>query len=153
MAKFGKTSLTRLEGVAPNLVKVLEAAIIDTPVDFSINEAVRTEKTQARYYTYGRTVVNPDTGPIKGNKFGMIVTNKNGTTNRSNHQIKADGYGHAVDIYPFVDGHILVNDKRVDGLLHTIAAHIKKTAAELKIPIVWGGAWKSPYDPPHFELK
>lgn len=35
---------------------------------------------------------------------------------------------------------------------HRMAEAIKKAAAELNIPIVWGGDWKSIKDYPHFEL-
>lgn len=34
-----------------------------------------------------------------------------------------------------------------------VAAHIKKVAEELGIPITWGGDWKSFVDGPHFELR
>lgn len=153
MPVFGKKSLERLEGVHPNLVKVLKAAILTTPIDFTIIEGQRTAKTQAMYYTWGRTVVNPNTGPIPGNKFGMIVTGRNGVSNKSNHQVKADGYGHAVDLYPYVNGKVYMIQKETDGYLRTISNHIKKVAATMGIGITWGGDFKKPYDPPHFELK
>lgn len=56
--------------------------------------------------------------------------------------------GHAVDLGAFVDG-------RVDWswpLYHQIAKAMKTAAEELKVPIVWGGDWKSFKDGPHFEL-
>lgn len=140
MPRFSKRSLDNLKNVHPNLVKVLEAAIIDTPIDFTITEGLRTTKRQQELYAQGRT------------KPGAKVTNADGVKNKSNHQAKADGFGHAVDIYPFVDGAVRVNEKYVIPHLENIAAHILKVAKDMKINVEWGGGWKF-YDPPHFELK
>lgn len=143
MAKFGKRSLDNLKGVHPNLVKVLEASIIDTPIDFTIVQGVRDTKTQQEYYSWGRTKINPNT------KKMTIVTYVDGVKRKSNHQIKSDGYGHAVDLYAYINGSVQVNDVKS---LKIISDHIKKKAKELGIKITWGGDWKKPYDPPHFEL-
>lgn len=153
MAVFSKRSKDNLVGVAPALVRVMEEAIKDTPVDFTVVEGVRTAATQQKYYSWGRTVVNPNTGPLKGKPLGMVVTNANGTTKKSNHQPKADGYGHAVDVYPFFDGKVQTEGEEVDRRLAILAAHVKATAKCMGIAITWGGDWRSPYDPPHFELK
>jgi peptidoglycan L-alanyl-D-glutamate endopeptidase CwlK len=56
--------------------------------------------------------------------------------------------GHAVDLGAFVDG-------QVDWswpLYHQIAKAMKTAAAELKIPIEWGGDWRTFKDGPHFQL-
>jgi peptidoglycan L-alanyl-D-glutamate endopeptidase CwlK len=56
--------------------------------------------------------------------------------------------GHAVDLGAFVDG-------KVDWswpLYHQIAKAMKTAAAELKIPIEWGGDWRTFKDGPHFQL-
>lgn len=56
--------------------------------------------------------------------------------------------GHAADIYCTVCGKV-----RWDWPLYAkAAAHIKATAQQLGIAIVWGGDWKSLRDGPHFEL-
>lgn len=149
MPVFGKTSLSRLEGVHPKMVLLMKTAILTSPIDFSVDQGVRTRDTQARYYSWGRWVVNPNTGPIPGNKFGMIVTNRDGITKKSEHQSKQDGYGHAVDIYPYY-GRAIHYDDVVS--LKIIAKHIKSVALKLDIKIRCGIDWKSPYDPPHFEL-
>lgn len=119
----------------------MEEAIKYTPIDFTIIEGVRTTARQQQLYAQGRT------------KSGIKVTNADGVRKKSNHQAKADGYGHAVDLYPFVEGKVQVQDPRVKGWLFAIANHIKKVAKELNIPITWGGDWSSPFDPPHFQLK
>ena len=56
--------------------------------------------------------------------------------------------GHAVDVAALVDGQV-----RWDWPLYGRIAEVFKTAAlELKVPIVWGGDWRSFKDGPHFEL-
>lgn len=149
MPVFGKRSLSKLEGVAPKMVLLMKTAILTSPIDFSVDQGVRTTDTQARYYSWGRWVVNPDTGPIKGNKFGMIVTNRDGVTKKSEHQVKTDGYGYAVDVYPYYGGTMHTNDEKS---LRIIADHIKSVAKALGIKIKAGIDWQKPHDPPHFEL-
>ena len=56
--------------------------------------------------------------------------------------------GHAVDLGAFVDG-------QVDWswpLYHEIAKAMKSAAAELSIPIEWGGDWRTFKDGPHWQL-
>lgn len=55
--------------------------------------------------------------------------------------------GHAVDIAPFIAGTV-----RWDWPpFRVLAQAMKKAAAELDVPISWGGDWKV-RDGPHFEL-
>ena len=54
--------------------------------------------------------------------------------------------GHAVDMVPYpVDWEDLER-------FEIMAEAMKQAAADLDIPIIWGGDWKSFYDAPHFEL-
>lgn len=56
--------------------------------------------------------------------------------------------GHAVDLAATIDGEI-----RWDWpLYHKIAKAVKQAAAELKVPIEWGGDWRSFKDGPHWQL-
>lgn len=56
--------------------------------------------------------------------------------------------GHAVDLIALVDGEV-----RWDWpLYHKIAAAMKQAAKELKIPLEWGGDWKTFKDGPHYQL-
>lgn len=135
--KFSKRSLNNLKGVHPDLVKVMHEAIKDTPIDFTVTEGVRTVKRQQHLYAQGR------------NRPGMIVTYVDGVKKKSNHQLQADGYGYAVDIYPFINGKVEVCGANE---LELIAWHIGKVAEKLGIPVEWGGNWKFK-DYPHFELK
>ena len=140
MRGFSKRSLDNLVGVHPNLVKIMKEAIKDSPVDFTITEGLRTTARQKQLYAQGRTTP------------GIRVTQKNGVTSKSNHQAKKDGFGHAVDLYPYYNGAVQVSDKEVIPKLKLIAVHIKAVAKCLGLKITWGGDWKTPYDPPHFEL-
>jgi peptidoglycan L-alanyl-D-glutamate endopeptidase CwlK len=118
--QFGATSLKRLEGVHPDLQKVMKRAIGCSTLDFSIIEGRRTLATQKKYFAAGAT-----------------------RTMNSRHLT-----GHAVDVAPYVGGKI-----RWDWpLYHQLAKVIKKAAAELNVPIQWGGDWRSFKDGPHWEL-
>ncbi len=52
---FGARSLKRLEGVHPDLVRVMKTAICCSPIDFSIIEGLRTLATQKKYLATGAT--------------------------------------------------------------------------------------------------
>jgi len=56
--------------------------------------------------------------------------------------------GHAVDIAALIDGGV-----RWDWPLYPkIAEAMKRAAAELDAPLVWGGDWPTLRDGPHYEL-
>lgn len=135
--EFSKRSINNLKGVHPALVKLMTLSIKNSPVDFTITEGVRTQERQQELYAQGRT------------KPGPIVTKVDGIIKKSNHQPKSDGFGHAVDLYPYVNGSVRVND--VENL-KKIAEHIKKVAKENNINVTWGGDWTSFKDYPHFEI-
>jgi peptidoglycan L-alanyl-D-glutamate endopeptidase CwlK len=120
MFQFGARSKKRLEGVHPDLVRVMERAICCSPIDFTVLEGMRTLARQKELMKAGAT-----------------------RTMNSRHLT-----GHAVDIAPFIDGEV-----RWDWpLYHQLALVVKKAAADEKVPIQWGGDWKSFKDGPHWEL-
>lgn len=140
MYKFSENSLKRMEGVHPKLRKLMELSIKDSPHDFMIVQGVRTAAYQNELYQQGRT------------KLGKIVTNCDGYKNKSNHQAKQDGYGHAIDfaIYdPSIAGKI---DWDTTSKYKAVAEHIKAIAKENNINVQWGGDWKKFKDYPHIEL-
>ena len=56
--------------------------------------------------------------------------------------------GHAIDLVAYVDGGI-----RWDWALYDqLAKAMKQAAAELRVPLEWGGDWKSFKDGPHYQL-
>ena len=101
-------------------------------VDILVTCTKRTMDEQSALYAKGRTCQ------------GAIVTNCDGITRRSNHQIKLDGFGHAVDCCFLVNGAASWDD----GLPWRLYGEAGK-ALDLK----WGGDWTgSLVDRPHLEL-
>lgn len=137
--RFSNRSLKNLEGIHPDLVKVMKEAIKYCPADFTITDGLRTTAEQQALYAKGRT------------QPGAKVTNADGVKNKSNHQAKSDGYGYAVDLYPYYNGSVQEDDDKT--IINKIAPHIKDTAKNFGINIEWGGDWQSIIDYPHFELK
>ena len=137
MYKFGTRSIDNLKGIHPKLTILMGVSLMNSPCDFTITDGVRTTAQQQALYAQGRT------------KPGKVVTNCDGVNSKSNHQVKADGMGYAVDLYPYVSGSVQLNDV---ANLQKIAAHVKATAKTLGYTIEWGGDWAM-RDNPHFELK
>lgn len=109
--KFSRSSLDKLKGVHPDLVKVFERAIKISNQDFSIIQGVRTLTEQRK-----------------------LVAQKKSQTLNSKHLVQQDGYGHAVDVVPYpVDWEL--------EKFYPIAEAVKKAAEELGIKVRWGGAW------------
>jgi len=138
---FNQRSIDNLKGVHPDLVKVLTEAIKTSPCDFVITDGVRTTAEQQELYAKGRT------------KPGSIVTYRDGIKSKSEHQVREDGFGYAVDLYPFFDGKLQLSHKDTPKMQRLIANHIKSVGHELGIEIIAGIDFKKPFDPPHFELK
>ena len=143
---FSQTSLDKMKKVHPKLVEIMKAAITDSPFDFRITDGARTTEEQFALYQIGRS------------KPGRIVTNCDGKRAKSNHQIKSDGYGHAVDIFPcgVIENGVYRKFTSEEGYdekkLKLIANHILAVAKSKNVNIEWGGNWKM-RDTPHFELK
>lgn len=74
--RFSKRSLGNLEGVHPDLVRVMHRALAMSPIDFMVIEGLRTRARQRELYAKGAT-----------------------TTMNSRHLT-----GHAVDIVPWLGG-------------------------------------------------
>ena len=143
---FTQSSLDKMKKVHPKLVEVMKTAIENSPYDFRIIDGARTAEEQFALYQIGRS------------KPGRIVTNCDGKRAKSNHQIKSDGYGHAVDIFPcgVIENGVYRKFTSEEGYdekkLKLIANHILAVAKSKNVNIEWGGNWKM-NDTPHFELK
>lgn len=150
---FSQESLDKMKKVHPKLVEVMKAAIVNSPFDFRITDGARTTEEQFALYQQGRTVLYDK----KGKKIKK-VTNCDGKTFKSNHQLKSDGYGHAVDIFPCgvikngVYRKFTSEEGYDDKKLKSIANHILAIAKSKNVNVEWGGNWKM-HDTPHFELK
>lgn len=106
-------SLKALEGVHPDLVRVVGHVIEDSPIDFVVIEGVRTKARQAQLVASGAS-----------------------QTMDSRHIPGDDGLGHAVDLAAWV------GEIRWDmGLYYQIAATVQKVSRYAGVPIRWGGAW------------
>lgn len=124
--QLSQRSLTRLLGVHPDLVAIVKLAIQRTPVDFTVIEGVRTVAQQREYVARGTSKIM-----------------------NSYHLPQADGLGHAVDLAPLVGGAIPWNNWQAFA---DLAAAVKACAAELGVPVEWGGDWPSFKDGPHFQI-
>ena len=145
---FSEQSLNMFKNVHPNLVKIMKVAIENSPFDFRITAGARTAEEQNALYQIGRT------------RAGNKVTNADGYRNKSNHQIKADGYGYAVDIFicgKYDEQGNYIKFNTTEGYdfkkLKAVADHIKSIAKTKGYKVEWGGDWKAGWDSPHFELK
>lgn len=112
---FGKASLAELVGVHPLMVKFAHRTLELSPQDFSVHDGLRTLAEQRVY-----------------------VANGVSQTMESLHRAQADGFGHAVDLVPFINGKMRWEWPPI----YVIAAAAAKAAHELNIPVRWGGCWE-----------
>ena len=133
--KLSKRSKDRLAGVNPVLVAIIEAAIVDSPIDFGIppDGGLRTAARQQELYAQGRT------------KPGPIITHTDGVEKKSIHQS-----GNAFDVFAVVNGTASWEARHYAP----IARHLQKVAKErFGVELEWGGDWTKFKDLPHFQLK
>lgn len=147
---LGTRSLANLQGVHPDMVRVVKhAASIATPAqDFTVIDGVRTREEMCVNYGKGRTAAQCEAKGVPGNYAHPTLAKVTWLNDpfKSNHGVKADGYGHACDIMPYP---IDWNDI---GRIHALVALMKQAAAAEGVPIVCGADWTSSPDLDHFEL-
>lgn len=148
---LGPTSTGHLLGVHPHLVAVVQRAIAITSQDFTVVEGVRSVEQMCINYGKGRTA---EECVLKGvpAKYAQPEERKVTWLNHpleSKHGVKPDGFGHAVDLAPWVNGAI---DWNALPRFHAISEVMTASAAELNTPIIWGGSWHTSPDLPHWEL-
>jgi peptidoglycan L-alanyl-D-glutamate endopeptidase CwlK len=107
-------SRNKLDGVHPQLVAVVEAAIKKTKVDFGVTYGVRTVEEQTKLVAAGRS-----------------------QTMKSKHLVQDDGFSHAVDVVAY-DGSDVVWELNV---YDDICDAFKEAAIEVGLSIKWGAAW------------
>lgn len=117
-----------MAGIHPDLRRVLDRALQESPVDFVVTEGLRTVERQKELVRIGAS-----------------------KTMNSRHIT-----GHAVDFYAWVDvnkdGKIVFEEMASPRLMSAIAGAIKAAAAKENVAVVWGGDWRKFRDYPHFEL-
>ena len=123
MAKLSNNSKKTLSTCDEKIQLLMNEAIKETPVDFSIVCGYRGEKEQNEAFKNGFSKL----------KFPQGKHNKNPSI--------------AVDVVPYPEMWDASNEKWLK-----LSEHIKKTAAKIGIKIKWGGDWKTFVDKPHWEL-
>ena len=124
--------MTKLDGVHPVLVEKVKRilhASAELGHPMIVTDGVRTLAQQQALYAKGRTAP------------GKIVTKADGVRAKSNHQVKGDGFGHAVDCCFLVDG-----KATWEGPWDLYGAMARS------LGLTWGGDWKRFVDRPHIEL-
>jgi peptidoglycan LD-endopeptidase CwlK len=117
-----KKDMEYLAGVEPRLVKVILKAASLTTQQFCLTEpAIRTAEQQNK-------------------KFKAGFSTLDGYVKKSNHQPHADGFGHAVDLVPYVPGAGAVWDATW-ARHYPVAVAMAQSALAMSVSIVWGGNW------------
>lgn len=153
---LGSTSLARLQGVQPSLVRVVERAIQLTTVDFKVVEGVRSDEQAYVNFGKGRTYAECKAvgcPPLYAKPNLSKVTWLRNPLN-TKHRKQADGFGHAVDLLP------APYDWKASEPFSAVAKAMMTAAAELSVSLRWGKDWdrdgiigeKGETDSPHFEL-
>lgn len=122
------TSERRLKGVHPDLVRVVRRCAKDWK-----------DKETGWIITCG----------VRSLEEQKLLLRKGATkTMRSRHLKAPNGYSHAVDFACTIKG-----VPRWDWpLYHKLAVAVKAAAKAEKVPIEWGGDWRSFKDGPHYQL-
>lgn len=116
---LGSKSLKNLEGVHPDLVRVVKRAIELTDQDFTVQEGLRTLATQKEYVRRGVS-----------------------KTLNSKHLKQPDGFGHAVDLVPWING----QPRWEWPPIYKIAHAVDDAAQALGVKLIWGGCWDKRMD-------
>lgn len=125
---FSERSIDRMFGVNDDLVRVAHRALQITKVDFGIPQYGGRRSTEEQRH--------------------LFVTGKSqadGVQNKSYHQT-----GMALDFYA-----IDPNTKNAswdEALMTHVAAAFLQAAAQLGVPLEWGGFWTSFIDMPHVQI-
>jgi hypothetical protein len=154
---LSKLSLSRLDGLNPDLRRVvIEAAATAPPdLDFTVLEGVRSVESMYANYGKGRTAAQCAAKgvPAKYAQPGAAKVTWLNNPLMSNHRMMPGG-GRAVDLAPWPI------DWNARGRFQRLAEHMLATAKRLGVHIRWGKDWdedgkyeeKGETDGPHFEL-
>lgn len=123
--KLSRRSQMRLQGVHPDLVKVVYRALELSPYDFGITEGKRTLETQKKYVAEGKS-----------------------KTMNSYHLEQDDGYSHAIDFVVYIGSGITWEV----GYYRKVIQAFMTAAIELGVQIEAGGLWRTFVDGPHIQL-
>ena len=140
--KLSERSLKSLEGVDPNLVKIVKRAIEITEQDFIVIEGVRSKEQCYINYGKGRTAAQCSAKGVP-TKYAQPSLSK--VTWLNDPLASKHVTGNAVDLVPYpIDWNTI-------SKFTTISKAMKQAAKELGVDLEWGGDWTKK-DYPHFEL-
>lgn len=140
--KLSERSLKSLEGVDPNLVKIVKRAIEITEQDFIVIEGLRTKEQMMINYGKGRTVAQL---AVHGIPASYAKPKEAKVTWLNNPFASNHAKGKAVDIVPApVDWNDISKFKKINEAMQA-------AAKELGIKLSYGGDWTKK-DYPHWEL-
>lgn len=114
--RLSRASMAYLEGVHPRLVEVVDRAIELTTQDFMVTDGVRTLERQKELVASGAS-----------------------KTMNSRHLRQPDGWGHAVDLVPY-----LQSPRWEWPLIYPVAVAMRRASEEFGVELTWGGAWDRP---------
>jgi len=120
-----KSDERQLAKVHPDLRKVVYAVFATSPMPFRVLEGARTREQQRKNIEAGVS-----------------------WTMNSRHIPGRNGYAHAVDLTPLVNGQVTW-----DWAVYRRFAPVVRTAgAGVGVPLEWGGDWRKTPDAPHWQL-
>ena len=140
--KLSERSLKSLEGVDPNLVKIVKRAIEITEQDFIVIEGLRTKEQMMINYGKGRTVAQL---AVHGIPASYAKPKEAKVTWLNNPFASNHAKGKAVDIVPApVDWNDIAKFRKINEAMQA-------AAKEFGIKLSYGGDWTKK-DYPHWEL-
>ena len=140
--KLSERSLKSLEGVDPNLVKIVKRAIELTEQDFIVIEGLRTKEQMMINYGKGRTASQL---AVHGIPVSYAKPKEAKVTWLNNPFASNHAKGKAVDIVPApVDWNDISKFKKINEAMQA-------SAKELGVKLSYGGDWTKK-DYPHWEL-
>lgn len=126
MKTWSDRSLKNLKGIHPDLRRVMDRALKDSPIDFVVIDGLRTIERQRQLVAAGAS-----------------------KTMNSRHLT-----GHAVDLVPLLDldrdGKIETSEMFNVPLMRQLHQHIEAAFNAENVKFEWGGDWG--WDFPHYEL-
>lgn len=121
---LGTASRKELSGVHPALQAIVEEAIKITVQDFTVHDGLRTEAEQRDYVRRGVS-----------------------KTMNSKHMKQADGFGHAVDLVPYIGGKLRWEWKPIFHIVAAVRRALdvvnaqRASAGKPPVKLIWGGVW------------
>jgi len=125
MYELSSKSLSKLKGVHPDLVRVAKRAIELTSIDFGISDGVRTQTRQLELVGQGKS-----------------------ETENSKHLLQSSGYGHAIDVYAWVNGKANWTNRMYGPIVQAFVT----AAIEEEVQLRFGHLWLTFWDSVHIEL-